>query len=76
MSYGSEPIYFMVRLDGLLPGLLQRVHQPRSPEGRGELLPPQGHRQKIKRQAGGWAVAPCTVCRGSRRAFCLLQIHP
>lgn len=35
MSYSSEPIYFMVQLDGLLPGLQQKVHPPSSPNGGG-----------------------------------------
>ena len=56
MSYSSEPIYFMVQLDGLLPGLLQKVHPPSSPKGgAGVVLPSRSPlAQESKCWARGW----------------------
>ena len=56
MSYSSEPIYFMVQLDGLLPGLLQKVHPLSSPKGgAGVVLPSRSPlAQESKCWARGW----------------------
>lgn len=69
MSYGSEPIYFVRQFDGLLPGLLQKMHKPRSPQGGGgsSLLGALHGRSNAKLEAGGRV---CTFCRGSRWGFC------
>lgn len=78
MSYSSEPIYFMVQLDGLLPGLLQKVHPPEQPQGGGRVvLPSQSPlAQESKCWARGWVEGACTRLQGSCWAFCLLQTGP
>lgn len=68
MSYGSEPIYFMVHFDGLLPGLLQKMHKLHSPEG-GGVLPLQSPEQKVKCEARGWAVMCAPSAEGAAWSF-------
>lgn len=73
MSYGSEPIYFVRQFDGLLPGLLQKMHKPRSPPGGGRVLSPRSPARKVKCEARGWRSGVHLL---QREPLGLLQIHP